>query len=84
MKLRFFFPLGCILFVFSGLMTSCGKPTSKQEPAAIPTEPAVEKPAEKPEANKPAAVPDKAQLEQAAKAIASRTGKADCTTVHSA
>ncbi len=90
----------CFLFVLSGLMTSCGEPTSKQDPAAIPAKPAAEKPAEKPEAvavpeksqeeepaastakpqvekpvekpevSKPAAALDKAQLEQAAKAIA--------------
>ena len=51
MKPLFFLPFCCVLFVLSGLMTSCGKPTSKREPVAIPAEPAVEKPAEKPEAS---------------------------------
>ena len=41
-------PFYCVLFVLSGLMTSCGKPSSNQEPVTIPVEPAVEKPAEKP------------------------------------
>ncbi len=41
-------PFYCVLFVLSGLMTSCGKPSSNQEPVTIPVEPAVEKPVEKP------------------------------------
>ena len=44
-------PFYCVLFVLSGLMTSCGKPSSNQEPVTIPVEPAVEKPVEKPETN---------------------------------
>ena len=44
-------PFYCVLFVLSGLMTSCGKPSSNQEPVPIPVEPAVEKPVEKPETN---------------------------------
>ena len=44
-------PFYCVLFVLSGLMTSCGKPSSKQEPETIPVDPAVEKPVEKPETN---------------------------------
>ncbi|MEE3230679.1 MAG: hypothetical protein VX272_06545, partial [Planctomycetota bacterium] len=110
MKTLFSLSFCCFLFVLSGLMTSCGKPTSKQEPAVIPAKPAVETPVEasgepkgekpvanpeasavaapkkepvaaptKPEAEKPVeksevskstAALDKAQLEQAAKAIA--------------
>ena len=113
MKPLFFLPFCCVLFVLSGLMTSCVEPAvekpaekpeasaavaakeepasvpeepqvekpaakpeasaavaAKKEPAASPAKPQVEKPAEKPEASKPAEAPDKAQLEQAAKAIA--------------
>ena len=44
-------PFYCVLFVLSGLMTSCGKPSSNQEPVTIPVEPAVEKPVETPETN---------------------------------
>ena len=44
-------PFYCVLFVLSGLMTSCGKPSSNQEPVTIPVEQAVEKPVEKPEVN---------------------------------
>jgi len=113
MKPLFFLPFCCVLFVLSGLMTSCVEPAvekpsekpeasatvaakkesaaapakpqtekpaekpeasaavaAKEEPAVAPVKPQVEKPAEKPEASKPAAAPDKAQLEQAGKAIA--------------
>ena len=69
----FFLPFYCVLFVLLGLMTSCEKPTSKQEPAAIPAKPAVEKPAEKPEASaavaakeEPASVPEEPQVEKPA------------------
>ena len=51
----------CFLFVLSGLMTSCRKPTSKQEPAAIPAKPEVETPVEapgKPKGEKPVAKPE--------------------------
>jgi len=61
MKLRFFFPLGCILFVFSGLMTSCGEQPSMHEHVVTPSKPAGEKPAaapEKPPAEKSAAKPE--------------------------
>ena len=44
-------PFYCVLFVLSGLMTSCGKPSSNQEPVTIPVEPAVEKPGDKAETN---------------------------------
>jgi len=113
MKPLFFLPFCCVLFVLSGLMTSCVEPAvekpaekpeasaavaetkeptaaseepqgekpvakpetsavvaAKEEPAASSAKPQVEKPTEKPEASKPAEAPDKAQLEQAAKAIA--------------
>ncbi|MEE3052507.1 MAG: hypothetical protein VYB34_02110 [Planctomycetota bacterium] len=66
MKHLFFLPFCCVLFVLSGLMASCGKPTLKQEPAAIPTEPAVEKPAEKPDSSAAVAVPEKPQGEEPA------------------
>ena len=84
MKILFSLSFCCFLLVLSGLMTSCGKPTSKQEPAAIPAEPAVEKPAEKPEASaavaakeEPAASPAKPQVEKPAeKAEASKLAAA--------
>ena len=66
MKTLFSLSFCCSLFVLSGLMTSCGEPTSKQEPAAIPAEPAVEKPAEKSEAVAAVATPEKPQGEESA------------------
>ncbi len=61
MKPLFSLSFCCFLFVLPGLMTSCGEPTSKQEPAAIPAKPAVEKiveAPEKPQAEKPVAKPE--------------------------
>lgn len=61
MKTLFSLSFCCFLFVLSGLMTSCGKPTSKQEPAAIPAKPAVETPVEasgEPKGEKPVAKPE--------------------------
>ena len=61
MKPLFSLSFCCFLFVLSGLMTSCGKPTSKQEPAVIPAKPAVEKLVEtpaSPQAEKPVAKPE--------------------------
>ncbi len=117
MKALFSLSFCCFLVVLSGLMTSCGKPTlredpvaisprsktgelaavaasekpqgeesaaksevsetvaEKKEPAATPEKPQVEKPVEKPEVSKSAAAPDKAQLEEAAKAIVEAAGR---------
>ena len=61
MKTLFSLSFCCFLFVLSGLMTSCEKPTSKQEPAAIPAKPAVETPVEasgEPKGEKPVAKPE--------------------------
>jgi hypothetical protein len=61
MKTLFSLSFCCFLFVLPGLMTSCGKPTLKQEPAEIPAKPAVEKRVEapeKPQAGKPVAKPE--------------------------
>ncbi len=66
MKTLFSLSFCCFLFVLSGLMTSCGKATSKQDPVAIPAKPAVEKPAEKPEAVAAVAAPEKPQGEESA------------------
>ena len=51
-------PFYCVLFVLSGLMTSCGKPSSNQEPVTIPVEPAVEKPETNPAVEKPVEKPE--------------------------
>ena len=61
MKTLFSLSFWCSLFVLPGLMTSCGKPTSKQDPVAIPAKPAVEELVEdpgKPQAEKPVAKPE--------------------------
>ena len=61
MKTLFSLSFCCFLFVLPGLMTSCGEPTSKQEPTTIPVKPAVEKVVkapEKPQAEKPVAKPE--------------------------
>ena len=73
MKPRSFFSFCCVLFVFAGLMASCGKQSSTQEPVAISGEPAVEKPVAKPDAG--AAIvakkePSAAEEESAARRVA--------------
>ena len=66
MKTLFSLSFCCFLFVLSGLMTSCGEPTSKQDPVAIPAKPAVEKPVEKPEAVAAVVALEKPQGEESA------------------
>ena len=54
----------CFLFVLSGLMTSCGEPTSKQDPVAIPAKP--EASAATAPKKDPVAAPTKPEVEKPA------------------
>ena len=64
MKPLFSLSFCCFLFVLSGLMTSCGKPTSKQEPAAISAKP--EASAAVASEKEPVAAPTKPETEKSA------------------
>jgi len=73
MKPRLFFSFCCVLFVFTGLMVSCGKQSPTQESVAISREPAVEKPVARPEAGAAIAAkkePSAAEAHDAARRIA--------------